>query len=103
MSPQQQEQLDYRNTIHAKLDHLSREIELIKNAFPDGPLKHRLAHEAWIEAKEAEKDFYESLKMEVMKKGVAGIFTLIIIILGLALTGFGHQLIESGFFTSGKG
>lgn len=63
------------------------EIEEIKSAFPDGPLKHREAHEAWMEAKRAEKEFYDNMKKAIMEKGITGFFTLIIIIIGLALTG----------------
>jgi hypothetical protein len=40
-----------------------------------------------MEAKKAEKDFYNSLKQEIMKKGVAGIIGLVLIIIGLAVTG----------------
>jgi len=85
-----------------KFEHILDDLDLLHEAFPDGPLKHREAHEAWIAAKEAEANFYTSLRTEVMKKGVAGIFSLLVIILGLALTGLGHQLIDSGFFSGGK-
>jgi hypothetical protein len=79
-----------------KVDQILYDLEEIANAFPDGPLKHREAHEAWMEAKKSEKAFYDSLKTEVMKKGVAGIFAILAIILGLAVTGLGNELITHG-------
>lgn len=88
-------------SIDIKIEHILDDIDLLHDAFPDGPIKHREAHEAWIAAKEAEKNFYDNLKLEIMKKGVTGTITVLVIILGLALTGFGHQLIDNGFFSAG--
>jgi hypothetical protein len=76
-----------KEDISHKLDSILRQLEEISYAFPAGPHKHREEHEAWMEAKKAEKDFYNSLKQEIMKKGVAGIIGLVLIIIGLAVTG----------------
>lgn len=62
-------------------------VNELYQAFPDGPHKHREAHESWMEAKKAEKEFYDNMKKAVMEKGITGFFTLIIIIIGLAITG----------------
>lgn len=62
-------------------------IDEILHAFPDGIHNHREAHVAWIESKRAEKEFYTTLKKEIMTKGIAGVFSLLIIVLGLAVTG----------------
>jgi hypothetical protein len=81
-----------------KYDHLSMEqkidtaLELLEEmsiAFPDGPAKHREAHEAWIEAKHAEAKFWNELKLDVAKKGVWG---LLIIVLGLTLLGLATKV-----------
>jgi hypothetical protein len=77
-----------------KLQHIIDELEDLSFAFPEGPIKHREAHEAWLKAKKAEEDFYVSLKTEIMKKGIAGIFAIIALILGLALTGATSDLIS---------
>lgn len=61
-------------------------------AFPDGPLKHREAHEAWMEAKKSEKEFYDGFKKAIMEKGIAGFFILLFAIIGLAVTGLMHKL-----------
>jgi hypothetical protein len=79
-----------------KLDLIIDDLEQLFLAFPDGPTKHREAHEAWIQAKEAEKHFYDSLKEEVLKKGVAGVFAILVIILGLALSGLATELVDHG-------
>lgn len=77
-----------------KYDHLSldEKIDLaleilasITQAFPDGPLKHREAHEAWIEAKKEEAQFWKALKLEIAKKGV---WVLLTVLVGLVWAGF---------------
>lgn len=74
-----------------KLGHTRLEGRLIQisKAFPivDGEHDfdgHRRAHEAMIRAAQAEENFWNELKEEVIKKGVIG---LIIICLGLLFTG----------------
>jgi len=79
-----------------QIEQMIEDVENFSKAFPEGIDKHRQFHEAATAAKNAEKEFYDSLKTEVMKKGVAGIFAVIVIILGLALTGLGHELVSNG-------
>jgi hypothetical protein len=68
-------------------------IENLNGAFPDGPIEHRRAHEAMINAAKAEERFWSELKLDIAKKGV---WSLLIIILGLCALGFaakfGHLL-----------
>ena len=59
-------------------------VEAIEHAFPDGTTAHREAHIAWMEAKRAEKAFWEELKLDLAKKGV---WSLLILILGLLFLG----------------
>ena len=72
--------------------HMLDRVKQIELAFPDGPLKHREAHEAWMEAKKSEKEFYDGLKKAVMEKGIAGFFLLIFAVIGLAVTGLMAKL-----------
>ena len=76
-----------------KYDHLNLEekidmalglLETISDAFPDGPLKHREAHESWIAAKHAETKFWQELKLDIAKKGVWG---LLVVVCGLLFVG----------------
>lgn len=90
-------------TLAEQVEHIIQELENISYGFPEGPVKHRESHEAWMAAKKAEKDFYDSLKQEVMKKGVAGVFAILAIILGLAITGATHDLITYISETVAKG
>lgn len=64
---------------------LQKIIEL-ERAFPDGPDNHRIAHEAWIRAKQAEEEFWKELKMEIAKKGTLGFLYLVggLILIGAA-------------------
>jgi hypothetical protein len=72
-------------TIEQKLDTALELLDNISDAFPDGPAKHREAHETWIQAKNAETKFWQELKLDLAKKGVWGILILII---GLCMVGF---------------
>lgn len=76
-----------------KYDHLSLEekvdealaiLDSLSDAFPDGPTKHREAHESWILAKKAETEFWQELKLDVAKKGV---WSLLVVLLGLLAVG----------------
>ena len=67
-----------------KLDVALELLDQILYAFPDGTVSHRLSHQAWIEAKNAEVQFWKELKLEIAKKGIWGLF---VIILGLLLAG----------------
>lgn len=49
--------------------------------------EHKASHEAWIKARKAEEEFWNSLKKEIIAKGISGVLMLLIIILGLAWTG----------------
>lgn len=72
--------------------HLLDRVKEIEMAFPDGPLKHREAHEAWMEAKKSEKEFYDNMKKAIMEKGIAGFFVLVFAVIGLSITGLMHKL-----------
>jgi len=71
-------------TLEQKVDVSLELLYEISDAFPDGPARHRQAHESWIAAKNAEVKFWQELKLDVAKKGTWG---LLIITLGLLMTG----------------
>lgn len=71
-------------SLEEKIDVTLAILDDFLNAFPDGPANHRAAHEAWINAKHAEAEFWMELKLDIAKKGVWGILA---IILGLIAVG----------------
>lgn len=68
-----------------KIDTALELLDNIADAFPDGPMKHREAHESWIAAKNAETKFWQELKLDLAKKGAWGV---LIIVIGLVMVGF---------------
>ena len=64
-------------TVEEKLDVALEILDDLLNAFPDGTANHRAAHEAWINAKRAEAEFWMELKLDIAKKGVWGILAII--------------------------
>lgn len=76
--------------IEHRLDEILLEVKRIHGAFPrtdHGEVDftgHREAHEAMIAAAEAQKEFWQELKLDLAKKGVWG---LLIITCGLIITG----------------
>lgn len=86
---------DEARNIEHRLDEILQEIKKVHGAFPrtdDGDADfsgHREAHEAMIEAAKAQTEFWRELKLDVIKKGVWG---LLIIVCGLAITGFAAKL-----------
>lgn len=69
-------------------DHIVREekeLAALARAFPnDDPKAHRAAHEAMIEAKQAEAKFWAELRLDLAKKSLWG---LLLIVLGLVMVG----------------
>lgn len=76
------------NRIENQLDNIQGSIADINHAFPAGPEAHRQVHEAMIAAAKAEEDFWRELKLDMARKGLWGLWSLIVIILGLAILGF---------------
>ena len=75
---------------HARLDAVEGQLTIIVRAFPHTGADidyegHRKSHEAMIKAAEAQERFWEELKIDIAKKGAIG---LLVIIVGLAATGF---------------
>ena len=58
--------------------------KIFMNAFPDGIQNHRNAHQAMIDAAKAQENFWKELKLDLTKKGIWGILTVLV---GLALVG----------------
>lgn len=76
--------------IDRRFDEIMDELRSISSAFaknPDGSTDfdgHRRYHEAMIKAASAQEQFWQDLKLEIAKKGVWGLLTIIV---GLVLVG----------------
>ncbi len=76
--------------IDKRFDEIMDELRNISSAFAknaDGSVDfegHRRYHEAMIKAASAQEQFWQDLKLEIAKKGVWGLLTIIV---GLALVG----------------
>ena len=62
-------------------------IQEVLRAFPDGVETHRAYHESLIEARKAEKEFWDTAKKSVISNGIAGLFGLLKVIMLLAALG----------------
>lgn len=70
-------------------EHEEREVAMIderlgvlkEEAFPDGPAAHKQAHQAMIDAANAQKEFWHSLKNEIITKSIWGILRILAILL----------------------
>lgn len=73
---------------HKLTDHIEREkkeLAALTGAFPnDDPKAHRAAHEAMIEAKQAEAQFWREMKLDLAKKSIWG---LLMIVIGFVMVG----------------
>ena len=63
---------------------LDEKFKIFMNAFPDGIQNHRNTHQAMIDAAKAQENFWKELKLDLTKKGIWGILTVLV---GLALVG----------------
>jgi len=64
----------------------------IMQAFPDGVEAHRSAHQAMIDAKKAEEEFWDTAKEVALKNGIAGIFAVLRWVFILAVVGLAFKL-----------
>ena len=70
-------------------EHEAREIAHIderltsfkEEAFPDGAYEHRLAHKAMIEAAADQREFWATLRNEVITKSIWGILRILAVLL----------------------
>ena len=70
-------------------EHEVREAELLETrfsafkdeAFPDGSYAHRLAHKAMIEAAADQREFWATLRNEVITKSIWGILRILTVLL----------------------
>lgn len=58
---------------------------LKEEAFPDGAIAHRQAHQAMIDAANAQKEFWQSLKNEIITKSIWGILRILAILLAAGI------------------
>ena len=73
------------STLHA---HVTREEQIIADAFPDGDVAgHRAAHEQMIAASRAQERFWNELKLDLAKKSLWGLLVLVVglVVLGLSI------------------
>lgn len=80
----------YGDHIEDRLNEILMELKKLNKAFPltdDGAVDidgHRQYHESMIKAARAQEEFWKELRIDIAKKGVWG---LLIILVGLVLTG----------------
>lgn len=62
-------------------------LELTKEAFPDGVVPHRMAHQAMIDAARTEAAFWQDLRLDMAKKSIWGILKILtmLMVAGLAV------------------
>lgn len=73
-------------------EHVQREEKMFSEfmeAFPDGPHNHRNAHQTMIDAANAQKKFWDDLRLDLAKKGIWSIF---IVLVGLVMTGIATKI-----------
>lgn len=89
--PVTNDDMDEALAIRAENDrkHITELYDKFMEAFPDGPEKHRLAHEQMIKAAQAEETFWRDLKSEIAKKSIWGILHILSI---LVIAGIGAKL-----------
>lgn len=75
---------DHEDREKTRIQMLIKQLET--DAFPDGTAAHRLAHQAMIDAANAEKEFWNGLKADIAKKSIWGILQIltILVIAGIA-------------------
>lgn len=96
LAKQSNENFKRYETVAKALDHfvtteLTHYTEL-RNAFPEYDIvSHKTYHEEAIKANEAKRAFYESLKKDIVSKGL---WFSILVLFGIAIVGFKIKVIE---------
>jgi hypothetical protein len=67
-------------------------VDELHRAFPDGVETHRAYHESLIEARKAEKEFWDTAKKAVITNGINGLMTVIKVVLILAALGLASNV-----------
>lgn len=70
---------DHEDREKTRIQMLIKQLET--DAFPDGTAAHRLAHQAMIDAANAEKEFWNGLKADIAKKSIWGILQILTVLL----------------------
>ena len=89
--------------IEAKLDEIAKKLDdhlrdadikfvAFERAFPDGPEAHRLAHEAMINAANAQEKFWSDLRLDMAKGGVRAV---ILVVIGLIVAGLSAKIVSA--------
>ena len=83
--------------------HEERERALWEQAFPGGDLEaHRTYHQGLINAAEEQKRFWEDARRILLSKGIDGLFSVLKIVLMLAVVGAAAKLgLALPFFNKG--
>lgn len=79
---------EHEDNEEARIRAITTEViaDLESKAFPDGAVKHGEYHLSKINAAKAEEKFWSELKLDLAKKGLWGIVT---ILAGMIVLGFG--------------
>lgn len=80
--------LDDVEELFAMHEHREQEMfDKLLAAFPDGPEKHREYHQKLINAAKAEEEFWQTAKVELLKRGISGVLYILGLVGGLVLLG----------------
>lgn len=74
----------------------------VMKAFPEGIEGHRLYHMQKAEAAKAEKEFWQTARTEILRKGISGLLHLIGVIVLLSAIGLSAKLGIALPFWGGK-
>lgn len=87
--PVTSDDLDEALAIHSEEErkYVNSLVDTVMSAFPDGVKSHCDYHKSKIEAAKAEKEFWDTAKKEVIKRGVGGFLSLLGILFVLAMLG----------------
>lgn len=88
-NPVTNDDLDEALRIHSEeeRDYYSKLMGEVLKAFPGGIEEHRNYHLAKAEAAKAEKEFWQTAKTEILRKGISGALHLLGVIVLLAAVG----------------
>lgn len=100
--PVTNDDLDEALAVHSieERKHVTNLIDEVLRAFPDGVETHRAYHESIIEARKAEKEFWDTAKKAIITNGISGMFSVIKVVLVLAALGLASNVTLPAWATS---
>jgi len=76
--------------LETHMDREEKQLRMLMDAFPNrDPIEHRKYHEKLMEAADAQKQFWQDLRLDLAKKAT---WAIVIAIIGLLVIGLGEHL-----------